>query len=594
MPRLRVLARPEKAAAPEPARLIAYDLETTPIAPGTPQPVYLTAYGEGLRLASRIDSMAHLGALIADQLLTDDLAGSYFVAWNANRFDAFMVAAALLTDDRFVLHPYLTGSKALRGLRIQAAADVGKRVARAWHFADGMAMLGLQGVSLERLTRTFAPDHAKLAGAIDWSREAFDPDDPVHQAYAMRDSEGLWHAMTRAQAIMLREFDQPLRLTIGATGIRVLASMLPAGVQVRQAPEDAERIIRDEVLRGGYVHCVARYQGPVWKYDINQAYAHAMRAARLPAGALSRCSRVPRSAAAYIVQVSGRLRDPRVPLYVKARDPMGRIRAAYVTELDRVWLTAPEYEQLRREGVRLEVLDCWAWSRAFDLTPYVDRLERVRTTCEGGPSGPTGTIVKAVGNNSYGKTAEVLDGTEYLIARDCPPGWRPDFTDDGDELPHVYWRFSRRPTDRPWHQPQLAAFITSEVRMQVRRAALIDPDAWLYADTDCVIFSRDVTDQLDIDPGRYGAWKIEEAGAHYRIIAKKVYVSHDGSKRSAKGLNVRRLDLADFAAWYEGEEPVQEQTQLQGFLRVLKGAEMYRHQVRRGTRVGGSSTSPRR
>lgn len=595
MPMPRVLSRPRKGegAAPEPARIVAYDLETTSIEPGTPRPLYLTVYGDGITLASPIDSMTHLADLVTTHLLTDELAGAYFVAWNANRFDAFIVAAALLADDRFVLHPYLTGSKVLRGLRVQFKADAGKRVKRAWTFADGMAMLGLPGMSLERLTRTFAPDRLKMAGAIDWTREAFDVSNATHQAYAMRDSEGLWHSMQRAQAIMLDQFAQPLRLTIGATGIRVLQSKLPVGVQVRQLPEDCERIVRDEVLRGGFVWCVARHHGPIWKYDINQAYAHAMRACRLPAGTVSRCSRIPRSAGAYIVQVSGQLTEPRVPFYAKVRDARsGRIRADYVRKLEGAWVTAPEYDQLRREGCRLEVLDCWAWSRHFDLAEFVGDLERVRTTCEGGPSGPTGTIVKAVGNNSYGKTAEVLDGTEYLIAQDAPEGWHPDYLDDGTELPYVFWRFSTRPTDRPWHQPQLAAFVTATVRMQVRRAALIDPAAWLYADTDCVIFGRDVTDQLDIDPGRYGAWKIEESGAVYRIIAKKVYVSHDGGKRSAKGMNVHRLGLEDFKAWFDGEAPVQDQVQLQGFLKVLKGAEMYRHQSRRGTRLD-LSTPPR-
>jgi len=594
--RLRVLARPPgKAAAPEPARLVAYDLETTSIEPGTPRPVYLTAYGPGLRLSTPVDNMAHLADLVATHFLTDELAGASFVAWNANRFDAFFVAAALLLDDRFVSVPYMTQSKSLRGLRVIPREDAGKRTrnGRAWTFADGMAMLGLQGVSLARFTATFAPDYAKLAGVIDWSREAFDATNPLHRAYAERDAEGLWHAMDRAQSIMLTEFRQPLRLTIGATGIRVLQSELPPGVQVRQLPEDAEPIVRDELLRGGFVHCPARYDGAVWKYDLNQAYAHAMRAGPLPAGACSRVNRLPAHARVYMAQVSAELRDPRVPIYVKARDPMGRIRAQLATRLDRVWLTSPEIEQLKAEGVKVQVHQAYVWSRAFNLQAYVDRLERVRTTCEGGPSGPIGTVVKAVGNNSYGKTAEQLDGTDYVIAEHCPDGYVPEGTDDGSDLPFVWWRFSPQSPDRPWHQPQLAAFVTAIVRMQVRRAALLAPDAFVYADTDCVIYSRDLTDQLDIDPGRYGAWKIEEQGAPYLLIAKKVYVRRDGSKASAKGMNVRRLGLADFEAWHAGREPIQDQVQLQNFLRVLKGAEMYRAQTRRGTRVTLSQPAPR-
>ncbi|NDG20048.1 MAG: hypothetical protein EB117_17545, partial [Betaproteobacteria bacterium] len=118
-----------------------------------------------------------------------------------------------------------------------------------------------------------------------------------------------------------------------------------------------------------------------------------------------------------------------------------------------------------------------------------------------------------------------------------------------------------------------------------RRAMLIDPAAWLYADTDSVAFNRNVTDQMDIDPGRYGAWKIEESGTPYRIIAKKVYASLDGSKRSAKGMNVKRLTDEDFQSWLNGTPPTQTQVQRQNFLKVMAGSEMYLERQRRGTAI---------
>jgi hypothetical protein len=151
-------------------------------------------------------------------------------------------------------------------------------------------------------------------------------------------------------------------------------------------------------------------------------------------------------------------------------------------------------------------------------------------------------------------------------------------------LEHIWWRVGDIVT-RDYHQPQIGAFITAHVRMVLRRAMLIDPDAWLYADTDCVAFNRDVTDQIDIDPGRYGAWKIEESGTPYRIIAKKVYASLDGAKRSAKGLNVKRLSNEDFQSWLNGTPPTQTQVQRQNFLKVMAGSEMYLERTRRGTAI---------
>ena len=123
--------------------------------------------------------------------------------------------------------------------------------------------------------------------------------------------------------------------------------------------------------------------------------------------------------------------------------------------------------------------------------------------------------------------------------------------------------------------------------MVVRRAALLRPDSWLYADTDCVVFDSDVTELLDTDAKRYGAWKIEEQGTQYQIIAKKVYANLESGTGHAKGLNVKRLTPQDFDKWYHGDAPVQDQVQRQNFMQVMRGAEMYREQTRSGTCVQG-------
>jgi hypothetical protein len=96
------------------------------------------------------------------------------------------------------------------------------------------------------------------------------------------------------------------------------------------------------------------------------------------------------------------------------------------------------------------------------------------------------------------------------------------------------------------------------------------------------MFSRDVTAHLDTDPIRYGAWKIEEEGAEYSIIDRKVYVSQDGRRRVARGMDVRALRGEDFAAWFDGQAPRQDQLQLTNFLDVMRGAEMYVSRSRRG------------
>jgi hypothetical protein len=96
------------------------------------------------------------------------------------------------------------------------------------------------------------------------------------------------------------------------------------------------------------------------------------------------------------------------------------------------------------------------------------------------------------------------------------------------------------------------------------------------------MFTRDVTARLDVDPTRYGAWKIEESGAEYSIIDRKVYMSADGRRKAARGMDVRALTGEAFELWFDGKAPRQDQLQLTNFLDVMRGAEMYVSRSRRG------------
>lgn len=561
--------------------------------------MYLTAYAKGrLHLAERVRDMRHLHALIVDHFLVDEFRDCKFVAWNANNFDTYFVAAALVTDERYVIRPYMTRSNSLRGMRVIDARDIHNKKAKGWEFLDGIAMLGLMGVSLEKFLANFAPDFKKLTGVVDFEHEEFDPDNKAHCEYAMRDSVGLWHGITRAQSILMQRFDQPLAVTMGGACIKIFQRYIPEGVRVKSNDADLSDIIRGYVLRGGFCYCVRRYHGPVWKFDLNQAYAAAMRECALPQGeAWPLPDRMPRSGSpAYVARITATNFQNRVPFYYRTMID-GRMRSMFAMhEIFDTWLTSIEVEQLQCEGWTIEARASWFWQQSFNMADFVDSLESMRQTCEGGPAGPIGTMIKMTGNHSYGKTLEQSDPLEYALARESPPGYVPLYADgDTDPLPFVHVR-ALEPDEvrlKAYHQPHIGAWITAHVRMVVRRAALIDPEAWLYADTDCVVFSRDVGDKLDTHPSRYGAWKIEEQGATFKIIAKKVYFDVHTGKGHAKGLHVKRLSAQDFAEWFDGNPPSQDQIQRQNFLRVMQGAEMYRLQNRRGTAVEATTATPK-
>lgn len=606
------MRRVVRKKAPKPRLLCAYDYETDPIAAGTPRPLYITACGKRLPLPmlyeSAIDTMQHLQTILVSNFLTEENHNVMFVAWNGNNFDAYFTAAALVTHPDFVMRPYLTRSKSLRGIRVIRREDIDNKRAPCWEFVDGIAMTGLVSTKLVKFLETFAPHLPKLEGTIDFDAgEVFDKLNPDHRRYAMRDSEGLDFAINRAQDIMIENFDQPLAVTMGGACIKILKANIPDEVCVRPLNQTLKGIIRSYVMRGGYCYCVKRYQGPVWKYDLNQAYAAAMRESLLPDGAAVHKSNgiitVPEDggefqtarsimveARCYIVRIEAWNDANKIPFYCRSL-VSGRMRSQFaIAHIPDTWITSIEHKQLMLEGWRIQVKESYAWNRTFNLKDYVDKLERKRSASAGGPSGAEGTMIKATGNHSYGKMLEELEAKEYVLAADCPPGYAPHYNDgDEDPLEHIFERNQDDMHPKDYHQPHIGAFITAHVRMVVRRAALLAPDSWLYADTDCAVFATDVTARLDIDPKRYGAWKIEEAGTDFQIIAKKVYTNTVTGKGSAKGLHVRKVTPTQFTEWLNGTPPVQEQVQRQNFIKVMQGAEMYRMQLRRGTATEGTS-----
>lgn len=558
------------------SRMIAYDLETTRIQKGTPEPKYITAFTEGWKCSLKVSGVAQLRLVLENRFLVQEFERARFVAWNGNNFDVYLVAQALLACGDYIIRPYLTRSKNLRGLRVILRADNKKW----WEFLDGISMtIGNVPMRLKKFIDVFAPEYAKLQGPDFEGGEEFDPSNPDHILYAERDAEGLYRAMVAAEAITVKHFGIGLQPTIGNMGIKIFQRNMPAQTEVWEPSLPCILALRDQVMRGGFCYSARKFEGKIWKYDLNQAYAAAMREAKLPAG---RCVYTPKGlnkyARIFIVRCKGENKNNRVPFYYRNMDR----KAGYGMEgFSETWLTSLEYDQLLAEGWKLTALESFFWDEHFRMKEYVNKLESLRVNAPGGVNGAQGTMIKSIGNNSYGKTVEQLDGLELVMALNCPQGFS-EYQSENDELKNVWFKL-QRPVMREYHQPQLGCFITAHVRMQVRRAILRAPDAWLYADTDCVIFERPV--DLPVDPMKYGFWKIEAEGEKYRIITKKVYADFAGKVRHAKGMNVKRLSDADFIAWYKGEPPRQLQVHRQNFVKFVSGQPMFTERSKIGQKM---------
>lgn len=565
---------------------MAYDLETDLIKEGTPRVKYITAFNHQYSLSRAIDpcnDIRELAQILETEFIISKNRNYRFIAWNGNGFDVFFIARALLLIDDIVLRPYLTRSKSLRGMKV---IGVNSRKGQSWEFLDGMAMTGLDTVKMPlwKFVGLFAPDFPKLE--LDFDATEFDSSNPDHVAYAERDSEALYYAMCRANEISEGLTGNQLQPTLGNLGIKYFQSMIPEDVICWAPNESLKGVMYGPIKRGGYCWIRKQYQGPIWKYDINQAYAAAMRDCELPCGSLFPTDEYKEGRCGIYRVVLSRDKRTSVPFYYRDLESnIGYFTDGYKAE---TWILSNEVEALRADGWDIEIKEGHYWSDNFNMAEMVGHLEHLRFTDPGGPSGPLGTMVKTLANSAYGKTMEQLEGTEIVMAKECPEGFM-DYAPEIAELEHIYFK-EGEPLLKNYHCPQIGAFITAHVRMVVRQAALGAEDAFIYADTDCVAFSRPV-DHLTIDPRHYGDWKQESDGDEYIMIGKKIYYGDDGSKH-AKGLHIRKLEKEDFIKWAnENVPPLQVQTQRQNFVKFVAGAEMFRDLERRGTNVLQSNQS---
>jgi hypothetical protein len=577
------MQRPMRRLAPKTweRRRIDYDVETTRIEAGTPTPLYLSVCDDTGARGWQTIGWTAFHETILSELLTEANKGCRFVGYNSNRYDAFLIANALKDDTDFIVEPWLTKAGALRGMRIRST--VHKRW--SWTFSDAMAMTGFVG-KLSDYTKAFAPEYSK--SKIDILN--FDPYDVDHQRYAINDAKILHEANTNAFAALRKVSGIPEQNTIGKLGIGYFQANMPEGVLVWRVPHSAESAL-DSVVRGGYVYCDHRYLGNIWKYDVNQAYAAAMRE-RLPSG---RCARtweyLPDRLGMYLCTIERSWTN--VPFYIQNDDT----KTSVYTHGERVkgWILSNEYRYLTESGWTVEIHDGWSWTDSFTMEEMVNHLEHERTHCDGGPKGPLGLMVKAVGNNAYGKTQEVHDGKRLVFAAEQPSPNHHAYRAEDANFDHVWFTTEPYEPER-YHQKQIGAFITAYVRIKLMNTALLNESAFLYADTDCIAFSEDMTNHLDIDSARYGAYKVEANNERYGLIAKKTYWkdTEDTSperigyplEARCKGLDPRKITLFEWHRWYKtGEPPTQDQVQRYNVVRTMETGDMFRDLTRKGSRA---------
>lgn len=565
-----------------------YDLETTLIEKGTPIPLYITMSQDTITLSQPLSNLEDLYNVLIGNFLIIEKVGWRFIAHYGNNFDFILLSKALIEydDGTFRIEPYLTKSGKLRGACISRKIE--KKTVR-WYFSDSMAMTGSID-SLKKFLTAFAPDYPKET--IDVLH--FDNTNPVHIQYAERDAIGLWHAMKNIEKIY-NSMGVQLENTVAKAAVKLFMSYIPEEVLIWELPYSLEKPIRKSGVRGGYVHAAKKTYDPIWKYDINQAYADAMREAKLPCGRCIHTRKyVQNKVGCYLVEISRNEQFP-IPFIVKTEN--GRHTK---TSGDSVtaWIFDIEIQFLLDHNWNLNIIEGWYWTDSFSMKELVDLLEYNRINSPGGPKGAQGMVMKAFGNNAYGKTLEEHDGTRMICSKIKPEmsfSYQPE-TPDFDN----WWLTKEEVKTELYHRPQIGAVITTFVRMKIMRTIMIDPEHYIMSDTDMVCFSRPVP-QIELDYNTYGKFKPEVEGEYFYIIAMKTYFSEKAIYNEngmlvpetihTKGLNPKKISYDEMLAWYHGTIPSQTQIQRIAFLRTVGGSDMFREVTKRAEKKNGQEVT---
>lgn len=555
--------------------IVAYDFETTRIPkretdPMTVKPLFITFHGRKLVHEARLERRYDLLAAVFREVWPALEHNTLLCAFNANRFDLRIFMYGLLGTE-FTVEPFASKVSGLRGAIVRLGR---KRV----KLVDPIAMLGLQ-CDLKTFVSVFAPNFPK--GELNLERVTFNPNNRRHVLYARRDSECLYHAMEQAQTVVRSLTGHNLSPTIGALAIRSFMSRMPSGTAVPALRPEVFAIIRKVVMRGGFVFS-RRYRGALWTYDLNQAYAFAMRECCLPSGrALPARTEDLTRPGVWRVKLK-RSTPSAVPYTVRACNPPYRVIETY-GEGCVTWLTSDEVSCLRKHSWSVETLEGYVFEGSFNMESYVTSLERKRKRFD--KTHPVNVLCKGLGNNAYGKTLQEPVTARIVLSKRKPRGGFPMVEADAEGSPIFgFWVVPEtKDNRRVYERPQLGAFITAYVRCVLFDAIMGDPSHFVKADTDSVSFTREQA--LPISSWRYGAWKVESAGDYHIVVAKKVYWSSE--KVAAKGMRLRQLSRAAFERWYKGQVPKQTQIQLQSWKKRL--APTWKAQERRGTAVDASA-----
>lgn len=474
----------------------------------------------------------HLVHFTLDSLFEEILAhpGMTWFAHNGARFDFVYLASRLKTwceEHGHIIETIDSGSTTI-GIILGEVGDNGevKRNQKQIVIRDSMRLTG--PMSLYDFTKSFAPDHMKLKGEIDFAGgEVFDPDNERHMMYLERDVDGLFAALMKLHETCFENFGVYPSWTGPSTAVRAWKTTIPEGhVFYRQTPR--KEAFARKAYYGGFVfigHDVLVHQDCMG-IDVKAAYANAMRKG-VPVGIGTFTKNYVRGKPGVYEVIATNAKQKQWPL-VQYKDKEG---LHWLNQNVHTFITSIELVWLKKRGWTFKILKGLVYDRLEPIfNTFLDMCASLELPVDGSKPDPAKKgVAKIFRNGLYGKLGMKSEIERVVYAESVPvnSGYIPMITVAGDEVEGA-WTKSEY-VDADYINPHWAAFITAHQRLYLFEAMeAVGVEYVFYCDTDSIKGDREAI-QTAIDANKiklgkhYGDFEIDGKYDWLQVEAPKVY-----------------------------------------------------------------------
>jgi len=466
-------------------------------------------------------------------LLTEQYADHIIYAHNGFRFDYKRLSLLRLAQAGFT--GQIIKDKAHNYKSIELTKD-----GLTWWLQDTAVKFPS---SLKDLLKTFAPHLPK--GDVNFKTETFETTNQRHIDYALRDSEGLYFAIERIDALMQDYFSISFHDRPTAPGLAIMAFKAFCKTNKEKYPSisrELSEIFRDSYYGGQTLALDCNWHDDVIALDIHSSYGSTMLNERMPIG---HCISFHPSAQhdledSVLYDAHVYVPDGVFPS-LKSKSPVnGKIKKGNIAgHISGKWW-GKELRLACRFGSKIEkISEAWRWGESTDiLQRFISKLKGLREV----KHSTQDAAGKLFQNSLYGRFAQGEIEEDTFLGMDAPEGAIPMYDPEHDEMIEFIWSMPHDASKDRLAPIHWGSWITANARCTLNNGILINTEAVLYCDTDSIFIERkDLPAFTHLIGPDYGQWGLEsDKSGRFKAYGPKAYFS--GGKRKNKGIPRTRFD----------------------------------------------------